>query len=71
VVTSAGTATEETAGGAGVLVDPLDIDDIARGISDALTRRAELAARGLARAKRLTWAATASLTAAAYRELAR
>ena len=70
VVTSAGTATEETAGAAAVLVDPLDIDDIARGISEALARRTELAGRGLARAKWLTWAATASLTAAAYRELA-
>ena len=33
---SAGTSTEEAAGGAAVLVDPLDVDDIARGITEAL-----------------------------------
>ncbi len=35
VVTSRGTATEETAGGAAVLVDPADPADIARGIAEA------------------------------------
>jgi len=70
VVTSAGTATEETAGSAALLVDPFDIDDIARGISDALGRRAELSAKGLAWAKRHSWSKTADLTAAVYRELA-
>ena len=70
VVTSKGTATEETAGDAAVLVDPMDPRDIARGIDEALHRRAELAAKGLARAQRRSWAATAALTAAAYRELA-
>jgi glycosyltransferase involved in cell wall biosynthesis len=71
VVTSSGTATEETAGRAAVLVDPKDPADIARGITEALARRAELSAKGLARAHRLTWASTAELTAAAYREVAR
>ena len=70
VVTSSGTATEETAGSAAVLVQPKDPADIARGITEALGRRTELAAKGLARAHRRTWAATAELTAAAYRELA-
>ncbi|MEP7045525.1 MAG: glycosyltransferase family 1 protein [Ilumatobacteraceae bacterium] len=69
VVTSRGTATEETAGGAAVLVDPLDPDDIARGISDAMHRRESLAIAGTARADRATWRETARLTAAAYREL--
>ncbi len=70
VVTSRGTATEETAGSAAVLVDPMDPADIARGIDEALRRRKELSAKGLARAQRRSWATTASLTAAAYRELA-
>ena len=35
VVTSAGTATEEVAGGAAVLVDPLDVDAIAAGLDTA------------------------------------
>ncbi len=68
VVTSRGTATEETAGGAAVLVEPTDVDDIARGISDARGRRAELTARGLVRAAELTWENTARLTVDAYRE---
>jgi glycosyltransferase involved in cell wall biosynthesis len=70
VVTSRGTATEETAGNAAVLVDPLDEADIARGIDEARHRHNELSAKGLARAQRRSWATTASLTAVAYRELA-
>ena len=69
VVTSRGTATEEVAGGAAVLVDPLDERDIARGIEEAIDRGAELAERGPARAAQLTWAATAAATVAAYREV--
>jgi glycosyltransferase involved in cell wall biosynthesis len=69
VVTSSGTATEETAGGAAVLVDPGDPGDIARGVTDALARRDELSSRGLVRAEQLTWSETARHTAAAYREL--
>jgi glycosyltransferase involved in cell wall biosynthesis len=69
VVTSRGTATEEAAGGAAVLVDPYDVDDIARGISEALARSRELAAAGPAHAAQRTWAATARATAAAYREV--
>ncbi|HAP75045.1 MAG TPA: glycosyltransferase family 1 protein, partial [Acidimicrobiaceae bacterium] len=69
-VTSRGTATEETAGNAAVLVDPRDPADIARGIDEAIRRRRELSAKGLARAQRRSWASSASLTASAYRELA-
>lgn len=71
VVTSSGTATEETAGGAAVLVDPRDVDDIARGIVEAAERRAELSAKGSARAHKHTWRQTAALTAQAYRDVAR
>jgi glycosyltransferase involved in cell wall biosynthesis len=70
VVTSRGAATEETAGNAAVLVDPKDPSDIARGIAEAAQRRKELTAKGLARVQRRSWANTAALTAAAYRELA-
>ena len=34
-MTSAGTSTEEVAGGAAVLVDPFDVDAIAAGIDEA------------------------------------
>jgi glycosyltransferase involved in cell wall biosynthesis len=69
VVTSRGTATEEAAGGAAVLVDPMDPDDIARGITEATARRDDLAVLGSARADSATWRETARLTADAYREL--
>ena len=69
VVTSRGTATEEAAGGAAVLVDPLDSDDIARGITEARRLRRSLAEKGLERADKASWAETARLTAEAYREL--
>jgi len=68
VVTSAGGATEEVAGGAAVLVDPRDPGAIAAGIEDALGRRDELRARGLERARAFSWVAAAAATAEVYRE---
>jgi glycosyltransferase involved in cell wall biosynthesis len=70
VVTSAGGATEEVAGGAAVLVDPLDTTAIADGIEAAIGRREELGALGLERARAYSWDETARLTVAAYREAA-
>lgn len=69
VVTSMDTATEEAADGAAVLIDPNDTEDIARGITEAIARRAELAAKGRHRVAQATWHNTAVLTVAAYREL--
>jgi glycosyltransferase involved in cell wall biosynthesis len=69
VVTSAGTSTEEVAGGAAVLVEPLDVDDIARGIVEAADRRGELGTAARRRAGELTWQRSAALTLAVYREL--
>ena len=54
VVTSRGGATEEVAGGAAVLVDPHDVAAIAAGIEEAGSRRDELVARGLERARAFT-----------------
>jgi len=71
VVTSIGTSTEEVAGGAAVLVDPFDVDDIARGVDEALGRRDELRVWGLRQAARRQWSETARLTAAVYREVVR
>lgn len=70
VVTSEGTSTEEVAGGAAVLVDPFDVDDIARGIIEATDRRADLSAAGRRRANQLDWKTSAQRTLAVYRELA-
>jgi glycosyltransferase involved in cell wall biosynthesis len=69
VVTSRGGATEEVAGDAAVLVDPLDVDAIATGIAEADARRDELRALGLARASEFTWAGVADRAEAVWREL--
>lgn len=71
VVTSLGTSTEEVAGGAAVLIDPFDVDDIARGLDEALARRDELSVWGLRQAARRHWSETARLTVDAYREVMR
>jgi glycosyltransferase involved in cell wall biosynthesis len=74
VVTARGSATEEAAGGAGVLVDPLDVASIAEGIASLLTdpSRAELiGAAGRARAAEMTWAACAEQMHAVYDEARR
>jgi glycosyltransferase involved in cell wall biosynthesis len=71
VVTSRGTSTEEVAGGAAVLIDPVDVASISAGINDALARRDELAALGRAHAATQTWERTAALVVEAYAEAAR
>lgn len=71
VVTSRGTSTEEVAGGAAVLVDPFDTDDIARGIDDAVRSSADLVERGRRRAAEMTWNAAAERTRDVYREVRR
>jgi glycosyltransferase involved in cell wall biosynthesis len=70
VVTSRATAMEELAGGAAVLVDPLDVASIAEGIGAAIDRREELVPLGLARAAEFTWESAADATVALWRELA-
>jgi glycosyltransferase involved in cell wall biosynthesis len=73
VVTSAGTATEEVADGAALLVDPLDADALAgalRRVLDDPDVAARLSDAGRARAAEYPWERTAALTAAAYEEVA-
>ena len=69
VVTSRGTSTEEVAGGAAVLVDPLSVESIAAGLSEALANVDNLRASGLARAAQVPWSATAEATVTAYVEV--
>jgi glycosyltransferase involved in cell wall biosynthesis len=68
VATTAG-AVPEVAGDAAVLVEPGDPQALAEGIRHALGDRERLVAAGLERARRFTWAETARLTLAVYREL--
>jgi glycosyltransferase involved in cell wall biosynthesis len=68
VVTSRGTAMEEIADGAAVLVDPNDPAELAAGIDRAAAEREVLVARGLDRARAFRWDAVAEATVAVYRE---
>jgi glycosyltransferase involved in cell wall biosynthesis len=70
VVTSQATAMEEVAGGAAVLVDPLDVSAIAAGIGQAMARRDELISAGIARAGELTWERAADSVVELWQELA-
>lgn len=73
VVTSAGTATEEVAGDAALLVDPTDTDAIAAAMERLLDDRALAARLGVAareRAATYSWARSAELAAAVYAEAA-
>jgi glycosyltransferase involved in cell wall biosynthesis len=70
VVTSRGGATEEVAGGAAVLVDPLDTAAIAAGIEEALARSDELRTKGLERAQAFSWDRVARETLAVYEGVA-
>ena len=72
VITSRGTATEEVAGDAAVLVDPMDVEALAAALA-ALgadeSERSRLGELGRARAASYTWDATAAATEAIYREV--
>jgi glycosyltransferase involved in cell wall biosynthesis len=73
VVTSAGTATEEVAGDAALLVDPLDVDAIAGAMQRTLEDRelaSSLGAAAKERAASFTWQRSAELVAAVYLEAA-
>jgi glycosyltransferase involved in cell wall biosynthesis len=68
VVTSRGTAMEEVADGAAVLVDAHDPAEIAAGIERAAAERDTLVARGLQRARAFSWKTVAAATVGVYRE---
>jgi glycosyltransferase involved in cell wall biosynthesis len=73
VVTSRGTATEEVAGDAALLVDPLDVDaieDAIRRLLDDRALAAELGSAARARASTYTWERSAELVAAIQDEAA-
>jgi glycosyltransferase involved in cell wall biosynthesis len=65
VVARPDAAVREVVGDAGILTD-----DMTAGVRDALARRDELRAAGLARARLFTWEETARRTAEVYRRLA-
>lgn len=72
VVTSDGTATAEVAGGAALLVDPSNPDEIANALSSALvdtSLRRRLVDDGLGRSAQLSWESTAKQYADAFRRV--
>jgi len=70
VVTSAISSLPEVAGGGAPLVDPYDVGSIVAGLADALARREELTAAGLARAGARTWLDVGRETLDVYRRAA-
>src|SRR3989441_12621317 len=68
VVTTCGTAMEEVADGAAVLVDSRDPAEIAAGIERAAAERDTLVPRGLERVRAFRWDAVAAATVEVYRE---
>ena len=72
VVTASGTATEEVAAGAALIVDPADPAAIAEALTSVLadpSLSARLVEAGHRRAAELTWQAAARATADVYREV--
>ena len=74
VITSVGTATEEAAGGAALLVDPSDPQTVATAIQQVIDDddlAADLRQRGLDRAGEMTWDNTAKGYRQAFGEACR
>jgi alpha-1,3-rhamnosyl/mannosyltransferase len=72
VVTSAGTAMAEACGEAALLVPPLEVERVTAALAESLSDerlRKTLVDRGLKRAARYTWSATARETYEVYRAL--
>jgi glycosyltransferase involved in cell wall biosynthesis len=69
VIASRTSSLPEIVGHAGVLIDPLDVEELARAIVDLLSdegRRLELREAGLARARQFSWQRAARETLAVY-----
>ncbi len=69
VVTSRSSSLIEVAGDAGLLVDPLSVEELEDALHSVLqdpTLRADMSERGLERASHLTWEHTAQATLAVY-----
>ena len=73
VIASAVSSLPEVVGGAAMLVNPENVFDIARGITEVLLNdelREELIAKGRVQAARFSWARTAEEVLKVYEELA-
>jgi glycosyltransferase involved in cell wall biosynthesis len=71
VVASRRGALPEVVGDAGLLIDPLEDDELANAIEGVLSdpnRRRRMAEAGIQRSRQFTWSATAERLLQAYRE---
>ncbi len=68
VVTSNVSSMPEVAGDAAILVDPMDVNSIAEGITRAIKGPKGLIEKGFARVKEFSWEKTAKLTLEVYKE---
>lgn len=68
VVTSNLSSMPEIAGGAAILVDPYDVNSIASGIEEALSKPKTLIAKGIKRVADFSWQKTAEETLKVYYE---
>ena len=72
VLTSTTSSLPEVVGDAGILVDPQNVNEIARGMLKVLRDKGlqeEMRRRGIERAKRFTWLGTAEETVRVYEEV--
>lgn len=68
VVTSNISSMPEVAGEAAVLVDPENVEDITRGIKEAIKRKSELVKKGKSWVKNFSWEKAAKETLKVYKE---
>ena len=68
VVTSNVSSMPEVAGEAAVLVNPEDVENIARGIEEAIKKRDDLIKKGYEQVKKFSWEKTARETLKVYEE---
>ena len=68
VVTSNISSMPEVAGGAAVLVNPQEVDNIKQGIEEALNSREELIKKGFERVRHFSWEKAARETIKVYKE---
>ncbi|UCH42709.1 MAG: glycosyltransferase family 4 protein [Dehalococcoidales bacterium] len=72
VVASKVASLPEVVGDAGILIDPYDVDELARAMREVITDdrlREDMVARGLKQASRFSWEKTASQTQAVYNKV--
>lgn len=72
VLTSNISSLPEVAGQAGLLVDPLDVEEISRGINEIINnkeKRKELIKKGFAQVKKFSWEKAARETLKVYQEM--